>query len=398
MSQSSERHMPLAEIAWDPAAAEAAIQRIVTDIRARFTPAGLWPLHPGDASPQDTEPQTSLYFGAAGVIWALDHLARDGAIPPGETFADHLGAVLQRNHAELDALGRVPAPSWLFGSSGILFTQHKIAPSAALEDALADLIAANTHDPACELMWGAPGTMLVALALYRSTGAPHWAALYRAGVDALEASLTLDPEIGADMWTQLLYGKPARYLGAAHGFAGNAFALIAGRDLIASATWAKLAARITATIEATAVRKPHGINWPSHLGPLRAGTEDLTQHCHGAPGMINALATLETLDDALLTAAGQLVWAAGPLAKGSNLCHGTAGNALAFLKLFTRIGDQLWLDRARAFAMHAIAQSDAEAARLGQRRYSLWTGDAGLACFLWECLTERSRFPTMDVL
>ena len=390
--------MPLAEIAWDDTAAEAAIQRIVSDIRARFTPEGLWPLHPADASPQDTQPQTSLYFGAAGVIWALDHLARDSAIAPGETFAGHLDTVLQRNHAELEALGRLPAPSWLFGSSGILFTQNKITPSAAREDALADLIAANTDDPACELMWGAPGTMLVALALYRATGASRWAALYRDGVNALQAALTFDPEIGADMWTQLLYGKPARYLGAAHGFAGNAFALIAGRELIEPATWAKLAARLAATIEATAVRKPHGINWPSHLGSLRAGTEDLTQHCHGAPGMINALSHLETLDDDLLIDAGDLVWAAGPLAKGSNLCHGTAGNGLAFLKLFTRTGDQLWLDRARAFAMHAIAQSDAEAISTGQRRYSLWTGDAGLACFLWECLTAHSRFPTMDVL
>ncbi|BCW90309.1 hypothetical protein sos41_34770 [Alphaproteobacteria bacterium SO-S41] len=389
--------MPLAALPWDAAVAEAAIQRIAADIRARFTPDGLWPIHPADASPQDTQPQTSLYFGAAGVIWALDHLAHEGAIAPGETFATHLGAILQRNQAELETFGQ-SARSYLFGHSGILFTQNKIVPSPTLEDALAELIAANTGEPACELMWGAPGTMLIALALYRSTGAPRWAVLYRNGVNALEASLTFDPEIGADMWTQLLYGKPARYLGAAHGFAGNAFALIAGRDLIPPATWAKLAARLTATIEATAVRKPHGINWPAHLGPLRAGTEDLTQHCHGAPGMINALSHLETLDDNLLTEAGHLVWAAGPLAKGSNLCHGTSGNGLAFLKLFTRAGDQLWLDRARAFAMHAIAQSDAEAAQLGQRRYSLWTGDAGLACFLWECLTERSRFPTMDLL
>jgi hypothetical protein len=48
--------------------------------------------------------------------------------------------------------------------------------------------------------------------------------------------------------------------------------------------------------------------------------------------------------------------------------------------------------------MHAIAQSDREADALGRRRYSLWTGDLGLACFLWECLRGRARFPTMDVL
>jgi hypothetical protein len=33
-------------------------------------------------------------------------------------------------------------------------------------------------------------------------------------------------------------------------------------------------------------------------------------------------------------AGGELTWRAGPLAKGANLCHGTAGNGYAFLALF----------------------------------------------------------------
>ena len=37
--------------------------------------------------------------------------------------------------------------------------------------------------------------------------------------------------------------------------------------------------------------------------------------------------------DALLVEGGSFTWAAGPLAKGSNLCHGTGGNGYAFLKL-----------------------------------------------------------------
>ena len=62
----------------------------------------------------------------------------------------------------------------------------------------------------------------------------------------------------------------------------------------------------------------------------------------------------------LLAEAGEATWVAGPLAKGSNLCHGTAGNACAFLALHARTGDTRWRDRARAFAMHAIAQFEAE--------------------------------------
>ena len=83
--------------------------------------------------------------------------------------------------------------------------------------------------------------------------------------------------------------------------------------------------------------------------------------------------------------------------KGPNLCHGTAGNGYAFLKLYRRTGDATWLDRARAFAMHAIAQSERHASEYRQRRYSLWTGDLGVAVYLWDCLNGQANFPTMDV-
>jgi hypothetical protein len=99
----------------------------------------------------------------------------------------------------------------------------------------------------------------------------------------------------------------------------------------------------------------------------------------------------------LLLGAGEAIWQAGPLHKGSNLCHGTGGNGYAFLKLFARTGDHLWLERARAFAMHGIAQSEAHAAQYGQRRYSLWTGDPGFAIYLWDCINARAAFPTVDV-
>ncbi len=85
--------------------------------------------------------------------------------------------------------------------------------------------------------------------------------------------------------------------------------------------------------------------------------------------------------DALLTAAGKATWAAGPLIEGSNLWHGTSGNGYALLKLFERTGDAMWLDRARAVAMHGIAHL-ADAVQVGQMRYSLWTGDPGFAIYL----------------
>lgn len=391
-----DRHQPLAAAPWDAGVAHAAIQRIAQDAREAFTPLGLWPNHPNDAPPQ-ADPQTMLYMGAAGVVWALDHLAREGAASPGPSFGEHLPRIQTLNHQQLEKQG-YQTRSFLIGDAGILFTQWKLAPSEALLTALADTIASNTADPTLELMWGAPGTMLIALALHRASGQSRWADLFRAGARALEAAYQLDPELGANIWTQDLYGSRGRYIGAVHGFAGNAFALIAGHELLEPESWRMWSSHLAATLEASALRGPLGANWPPAIGDARMSQARLVQHCHGAPGMVTSLAALGEPIDELLLAGGELTWAAGPLAKGANLCHGTAGNGYAFLKLFERTGDGLWLDRARSFAMHAITQSDAEAAQLGRRRYSLWTGDIGLACYLWECTQGTARFPTLDVL
>jgi hypothetical protein len=100
--------------------------------------------------------------------------------------------------------------------------------------------------------------------------------------------------------------------------------------------------------------------------------------------------------DALLRAAGEMTWIAGPLAKGPSLCHGTAGNAMACLKLWQRFGEPLWLERARRLAMHAAGQVEAGARPHGQGRHSLWTGDLGVACVLWNCVRGDARLPTLD--
>jgi hypothetical protein len=74
--------------------------------------------------------------------------------------------------------------------------------------------------------------------------------------------------------------------------------------------------------------------------------------------------TLRELET-LLVEGGNFVWAAGPLAKGSNLCLGTGGNGYAFLKLYKRTNDPVWLACAGAFAMTAIAECRAKRAEVG---------------------------------
>lgn len=398
------RHERLGETPWNEAAASAAIAAIAGEARQAFTPDSLWPIHPDDVEDGDLSPETSLYIGAAGVIWALDHLQREGAIAAGPSFADVLSIVRSRNLQAFEnakwrqLLGaNWQTRSFLLGESGILLAQWKTGDPRALT-ALERVIAENTSDPALDLMWGAPGTMLAALAVYRATGIELWADLYRAGARALLAALHFDLEFEASFWTQHLYRRKGRYLGAVHGFAGNAFALIQGEDLLDATERTAATAHIANSLRRTAIHGDVGVNWAASLSEQVERRRLLVQHCHGAPGMITALSKLLAPIDDLLLAGGQLTWEAGPLAKGAGLCHGTAGNGYAFLKLFERTGDHVWLERARRFAMHALQQSRSRAEEVGRGRYSLWTGDLGLACFLWECINATARFPTMDVL
>ena len=102
--------------------------------------------------------------------------------------------------------------------------------------------------------------------------------------------------------------------------------------------------------------------------------------------------------DALFAAAAETIWQAGPLVKGAGLCHGTAGNGYAFLAMHARTGEAMWLDRARRFAMHALAQSRAAHAHHGRGRYSLWTGDLGVAMFVQDCIDGAGELPGLAYL
>lgn len=391
----ADRHEPLASQPWDAGLARAEIEVIVADTRAAMSSRGLWPVHPKDGE-AGSPPRADLYTGAAGVIWALDHLAREGAVRPSPSLARHLPPMREKTHAYYLSRG-VQTRSYLNGDAGLLLAEWRLAPSPALADALADVIAANTDDPTLELMWGAPGTMLAALMMHRATGEARWADLFRAGAQALEAAFLPVADFPAQIWTQDLYGSQRQYFGLVHGFAGNAFVLIQGRDLLPAGHWARWSPLLAETLAASAVRGQDGITWTAGVGPNREGRIAPVQLCHGAPGMILGLADLNQPIDDLLLGGGELTWRAGPLLKGAGVCHGTAGNGYALLKLFERTGDQLWLERARAFAMHAIGQGQADLADVGRRRYSLWTGDLGLAAFLWDCIEGTARFPTLDL-
>jgi len=368
------RHQPLLSLPWSAQRARSTIARIVDETEGRFRPGEWWPLHPNDVEGAETQPALPLYHGACGVIWALGHLDAAGAVRTHRDFTPELDALLTGVGRWLSSERIVAGgASYLMGETSVLMLRHGRTGDTADADRLEALIAANVGHPARELMWGAPGTMLAALFLFRRTGDARWADLFLASARKLWSQLSWSEELGCRYWVQDLYG----------------------RDLMTGEDWESWRTVIAQTVARTVTREGNLANWRTQLA---TGGATLMQICHGAPGVLVCLGRFPGDEiDELLLAGGEAIWAAGPLRKGSNLCHGTAGNGYAFLALFERTRDSIWLRRARSFAMHAIAQFEADRARFGDLRYSLWTGDPGLAVYLWDCIRGRAAFPTIDV-
>jgi lantibiotic modifying enzyme len=370
---------PLTEEPFDEARVRAGIARIVAGTDEAFDPETLWPAHPDDAYLADL-PLTDLYAGAAGIVLALDALRRRGLA---ETALD-LAAICARalelwpdlvDGPELP-LPAQAASSLFTGETGILLVSWRLAPSADLADVLLVRVRENVANEADELMWGTPGTLLAARAMHGWTGEERWAEAARESSEALLARR----EDG--IWTQRLFGQVRQYLGPAHGFAGVVQSLLPGDALEREAA---------DVLRREAVIEDGLANWPSHVGgelAQRRGPIHV-QWCHGAPGIVTSASTY--LDEDLLLAGAELTWRAGALEKGPSLCHGTAGNGHALLKGFERTGDEAWLERARRFAVHALALAER-----GPRRHSLFSGDLGAALFAASCLDGDARFPVLE--
>jgi len=399
------RHEALTATPWNEGRALDVIERIVCDAEARFSPEGWWPSHPRDEVPPEVaaQPATPLYMGGAGMVWALRYLRDAGAaaLRRDESYPD-TDELLRRNGEWLQAAGPpgYGAGSYLCGDTSILLMAYGVEANEALADRLAALIEGHVAHPTRELMWGSPGTLLAARFLHERDGRMRWADLFRRTAAQLWSELQWSEGHSCHYWTQDLYGQRSTFLDAAHGFAATASVLVHGRHLLDDERWRAWEACITNTMQRTATREDDRATWPTQLLPLDPPVVDKKrmQFCHGAPGFVVCLGDMPGHElDELLLAAGRATWAAGPLAQGANLCHGTGGNGYAFLKLYKRTGDSLWLDRARAFAAHGIEQVESEAAAVGRRRYSLWTGDIGFAIYLWDCVRATTRFPTLDV-
>lgn len=383
---------PLTETRWDQEQMRTEIREIVADTDAALRgPKLLWRANRWDRW-KATSPLKDLYVGAAGVLWALDDLRRRGHA---ESQLDLAGLALrtlerQRAHPDLARVSGLPEPvasALLLGETGILLTACRIEPSRELADDLHARVRANVSNEAEEVMWGSPGSLLAAEHMLAWTGDERWRDAWNESADAL-----LERRDADGWWTQRLYGMTERFLGPVHGLIGNVYAL---DRLLDEGRRLRLLRETCDVLAGTAVFEDGLANWPPVDRETLEGRngEIRVQWCHGAPGTVWAASSY--LDEELVVAGAELTWRAGAHGdeKGASICHGTAGNGYALLAAYERTGDERWLDCARRFAVHALEQARGIREKSGTGRYSLFTGDLGVALYAADCLEARSAFP-----
>ena len=217
---------PLSPAPWREGRVRDAIAGIVADADDTFDEDALWPAHEWDGWSTPL-PLKNLYVGAAGVIWALWALRERGFASSRLELERAARRTLELRRERPDLMQGVELPrpadaSLLEGESGILAVLTLCwNDNKSLADELHALVRENAGNPADELMWGAPGTMLAAQALLDATGEERWAHAWRESADGLLARRDAE-----GLWTQRLYGQASRVLGPIHGAVGNVRVLL----------------------------------------------------------------------------------------------------------------------------------------------------------------------------
>ena len=180
-------------------------------------------------------------------------------------------------------------------------------------------------------------------------------------------------------------------LGTAHGLVGNVQAL---RPLLdsgrAGVNWSGTRTRCSSA------RRSSRTGW--RTGPYierpelaSAAGEIRLQWCAGAPGIVVAAA--DYLDEELLLAGAELVWQR----RAADSARRAPASATAPPVTATRCSPLSNAPATRSGSTGRGASPPTHSARSSGAtgRYSLWTGDVGVAIFAADCLEARTRYPLL---
>ena len=385
-------HEPLTERPWDEAAARAAIARDRRRRRERVRRETLWPAHPLDVEDGPLPPVASLYLGRDGRDLGAAR-ARTRRAPPSSRRdwaprrrAACSSATRPSRTSPRSSAGRSrrcgwarPGSCWsLTGSRRPPGRRSACSPRAGQRrkpDLGADVGLAGDD---------ARGPGDVRAHRRRSTGSKPgaspptrlWAEWRddRLGAGPLRQARPL-PRPGARLRRQ----RPCARTGRPRSTRPPA-----ELERRAIATLAKYAQREDGSPVAAALEPPAVAGRRSARSGATARPAS-SPRSRARPGRRAA--------DRAARAGGELTWQAGPLAKGAGLCHGTAGNGYAFLKLSsapaTSSGSSA---RGRS---RCTRSSRSSASRPSTAAAATPSGPAtpATAVFLHDCLTATPRSP-----
>jgi hypothetical protein len=345
-------------------------------------------------------PFASLASGAAGVAYFLLRHSRFGggeaSLQAAASWAAQAERAAERDWAfttPAGPLSSVPGNGLLYHLPGVWWVRALVAASQhdhgqvrQAAGRFADAAAQASHAP-WDVGWGAAGMLLGCAQLLETLEDDAVAiAPVRAAGDmlALELSALADRDGAKPDETTL------GYLGAAHGWAGVAHALLRWSVAISGVPPGPVLALLERLVE---LRRPSG-RWPLHAGSRVVWLG----WCHGSAGWAQlwALAGQVTGDHRLLGLAEFCVDDALANADvNDSLCCGRAGQGFAALTLYRASGERHWLaaaERVAATAACAATDDDAPA-------HSLFSGELGVALLATELEDpDRSGMPVYEMI
>lgn len=384
-----ERHETLKKIPWNFQHLEDYSQYILTQTVKNYSAQNYWPVHPLDVDSEvlPLKGFNDFYFGAGGLFWLLDNLKFQSSLNSTNEYLRFLSNLTIDKNENF---------SIFFDQIGFLLFKEKLVASQQNRDELHHIIEKLPGNDKNEILYGIPSTLLVAFHAYKLTGEDRFFRLSHKLKDNMLSKWNFDHDRECFLWTQH-FQTSRQFIGAAHGTFGNLHVLFKVSELLSPKELTLIEERASVAFQKLACSTEKHANWPILADP---SSGFLLHWCHGSPGAICALADFlprNKVNDDLLLKGGELIWDAGPLKKGTSLCHGTSGNAIAFLKLFNRTQDEKWLERAQAFSMHCLKQCELMEKQYGRLRFSLWTGDLGLVWLHQQIKNQTANLPILDI-
>ncbi|EME29748.1 uncharacterized protein Gasu_29650 [Galdieria sulphuraria] len=380
--------------------------------------------------PEDARKDPTVYTGTAGIAYFFYRLGIHPLLEPNQRL-NYLAVAKKYSDASVNIVEnntRRLGNSLMLGSTGVYLVAFLISDAISDNKELCQHFYSKvisltdswlTTDSEDEFLYGKAG-FLTALMFFHGYDKKWEICARNIAMQLFENGRKTANSSNWSRHCPLLYQWHNKfYLGAAHGTAGiiHSLLLLVSRGLKDFQCFPENELKETCEF-LYRQRCPRTNNYFSSLDSRRS---ELVQWCHGAPGFVylfckaaEHFSDITYLKHAL--EASIPVWNCGLLLKGPGLCHGIAGNAYCFLRLF-RCLQQFPSDAQKEKLLFQCIQRAAQMGsflinystnsipcihtergmRTPDRPFSLYEGISGTGCFLLDLLNPfDSHFPLFD--